>query len=100
MQAAMESVASVQPVKDWNKQTVDKHFDQVRKNTPMEYHPFWMHPVIQQHYRIKVQAYRVQKMFMPGGFRFNPQSGQDNTFGVFVESLGSYFIVFERCVLP
>ena len=38
----------------------------------------------------------VKWMFSPGGFRFNPRSGLDDTFGVFVQSLGKFFVVIEK----
>ena len=97
LQVALESAASKQSVNDWNVATLDKHFAKVCWNTPNEYHPFWMHPDIQQHYRIHMRWYDDDKWsFSPGGFRFNPRYGLDDPFGVFVQSLGEYFIVIEK----
>ena len=97
LQVAMESVASKQSVNDWNVATLNRHFAKVCSNTPDEYCPFWMHPDIQQHYRIQLRCYDVDKWsFSPGGFRFNPRNGENDPFSVFVQSLGDYFIVVEK----
>jgi len=97
VQAAMVSVASVQSVSDWNDEIMGKHFDKVRGNTPKEYHPFWMHADIRHHYRLQMRSHTdVNSMFLPGGFRFNPRTRADDTFGVFVQSLGGFFVVIEK----
>ena len=46
MQVAMESVASVQSVKDWNMRIVTDNFSVAYERTPKDYLPFWMHPDI------------------------------------------------------
>ena len=90
MQAAMESVAYVQSVKDWNLRIMTANFDWALLDACIHLGPFWMHPDIWGKYRIE-----FQKPFASRGFRFNPLTMQDDRFGVFVEPLGSYFIVFQ-----
>ena len=61
------------------------------ERTPKSYKPFWLHSDIWGKYRIE-----FQKRFVARGFRFNPMTMRDDVFGVFVEPLGSYFIVFQN----
>ena len=91
MQAAMESVAYVQSVKDWNLRIMTANFDWDLLDASGHLGPFWMHPDIWGKYRIE-----FQKRFVSRGFRFNPLTRRDDVFGVFVEPLGSYFIVFQN----
>ena len=86
----MESVAYVKSVKDWNLRIMTDNFDWASMAACGHLQPFWMHPDIWDKYRIK-----FQKLLVTRGFRFNPLTGQDDVFGVFVEPLGSYFIVFQ-----
>ena len=80
MQAALESVASEQSVRDWNIRIMTDNFSVAYERTPKNYQPYWMHPDIWDKYRIE-----FQKRFVSGGFRFNPLTMQDDAFGVFVE---------------
>ena len=90
MQAAMESVAYVQSVRDWNSCIMTDNFEWALLDTCSHLEPFWMNQDIWGKYRIE-----FQKRFACRGFRFNPLTMQDDRFGVFVEPLGSYFIVFQ-----
>ena len=87
----MESVAYVQSVKDWNLRIMTDNFSVAYERTPKDYQPFWLHLDIWGKYRIE-----FQKRFVSRGFRFNPLTRRDDVFGVFVEPLGSYFIVFQN----
>ena len=91
MQAAMESVAYVQSVNDGNLQIMTENFDWALPDAYKDLGPFWMYPDIWGKYRIE-----FQDCFASRGFRFNPLTMQDDRFGVFVEPLGSYFIVFQN----
>jgi len=86
----MEPVAYTQSVKDWNLRIMTDNFGVVYEGSPKDYQPFWLHSDIWGKYRIE-----FQKRFTSRGFRFNPLTMQDDRFGVFVEPLGSYFIVFQ-----
>ena len=86
----MESVAYVQSVKDSNLCIMTANFDWALLDACRHLGPFWMHPDIWGKYRIE-----FQKRFASRGFRFNPLTMQDDRVGVFVEPLGSYFIVFQ-----
>ena len=86
----MESVASMQSVRDWNMRIMKDNFSVAYERTPKNYQPYWMRPDIWDKYRIE-----FQKRFVARGFCFNPLTMRDDVFGVFVEPLGSYFIVFQ-----
>ena len=86
----MESVAYVQSVNDGNLQIMSEKLDWALPDAYKDLGPFWMYPDIWGKYRIK-----FQDCFASRGFRFNPLTMQDDRFGVFVEPLGSYFIVFQ-----
>ena len=91
MQAAMESVAYMHSVRDWNLRIMTDNFSVAYERTPKSYEPFWLHSDIWGKYRIE-----FQNRFVARGFRFNPLTMQDHVFGVFVEPLGSYFSVFQN----